>query len=363
MFEKYKDYGLEDFVQDDDFIQWVTIPNAQKDFFWSDFVRSYPLQSDTVKKARQVVLTMHDSTVRPHPLAMENDIWNAINTSIEKQPVKRVHPARAWLWKGAAAAVVTVISIIAWNEVVKNKTRDPAQVFAINEKSGEMQKEVYNDSHEILAVTLPDSSMVKLSPDAQLKFPLEFAGKFREVSISGEAFFDIRHNSEMPFMVYAGEIVTKVLGTSFTVNTNGENVTVSVKTGKVSVFKKRDSHLADPEISGLILKPNQKVAYSKDTEVLIKSLVAAPEPILAKEKRIDFNFVNAPVSNVFGAIEEAYGVEIIYDKEVLKDCRLFSSLANEDLFKKLEIICEAIDANYKIVDAQILIEGKKCKQP
>ncbi len=361
MFDKYKDYRLEDFVNDDDFIRWVNIPDEPKDLFWTEFLMSYPEQSGTLQKARQVVCAMRDSTFVPHTLEMEDEIWESIKTSTEAQPVNQLsRPATAWLWRSVAAAVILAVFFAGWIKLGKETFPPPGPYFSLDEKSGDACKSVHNKGRETLSVTLPDSSIVRLSPNARLKFPLEFTGKQRQVAVSGEAFFDVRHYSNFPFVVYAGEVVTKVLGTSFVVNANSANVTVSVKTGQVSVYTIKDAQFTNPEARGLILKPNQQAAYNKASEVLAKSLVNAPEPILAKENRADFNFVNAPVSRVFDAIEATYGIEIVYDKETLEACRLYSSLGNEDLFEKLEIICEAIDASYKVIDARIIIQGKKC---
>ena len=73
-----------------------------------------------------------------------------------------------------------------------------------------------------------------------------------------------------------------------------------------------------------------------------------------------FSFSNAPVSDIFEALKKAYGVNIVYDKDMLAACRLTTSLSNETLFERLDVICEAIEAEYKVVDAEVIISGTKC---
>ena len=72
---------------------------------------------------------------------------------------------------------------------------------------------------EAKTIQLPDGSVVMLSASAQLSYTKEFGkDSTREVWLSGgEAFFKVAKNPEKPFLVYCGEVVTKVLGTSFNI--------------------------------------------------------------------------------------------------------------------------------------------------
>src|SRR5690606_9914983 len=84
-------------------------------------------------------------------------------------------------------------------------------------------------------VELPDGSVVWLNKGAKLSYLKGFKNFYdREVNLSGEAFFDVKPNAEKPFIIETANTATRVLGTSFNVKTNGENVAVSVFSGKVS---------------------------------------------------------------------------------------------------------------------------------
>jgi hypothetical protein len=71
----------------------------------------------------------------------------------------------------------------------------------------------------------------------------------------------------------------------------------------------------------------------------------------------DFNNV---IAEVFKTLEKAYGINIVYDAEVMKNCYLTASLDDEPLFEKLNLICKTIDAKYEQVDAQIVIYSNGC---
>ena len=94
-----------------------------------------------------------------------------------------------------------------------------------------------NNSNMPQIITLSDGSSVLLQPNSKLSYPKIFIGNQRKVYLSGEAFFEISKNPKKPFFVYANEIVTKVVGTSFRIRaySNQPNVEVLVRTGKVKV--------------------------------------------------------------------------------------------------------------------------------
>ncbi len=90
----------------------------------------------------------------------------------------------------------------------------------------------------MISMVLPDGSSVELAAGSRISYPNDFgSGNSRDIYLSGEAFFKIARNSGQPFRVFANEIVTKVLGTSFSVRSYEKDTTISVtvRTGKVSV--------------------------------------------------------------------------------------------------------------------------------
>jgi ferric-dicitrate binding protein FerR (iron transport regulator) len=209
---------------------------------------------------------------------------------------------------------------------------------------------------------MPDGSKAVLKPNSRLSYNESFAGPVREVYLSGEAFFDVRKNPRKPFLVYANGLIIKVLGTSFEVKAyeKDKQVTVMVKTGRVSVFAHQAMKNQDPETKGLVLTSNQKAIFGKEDEHLSRTLVERPTLLLSSRELEQFSFNNAPIDQIFTALEKAYGVDIVFDEEVMTNCFLTTSLTNETLFEKLDIICEGLESTYKVVDAQVIISSKGC---
>jgi hypothetical protein len=90
---------------------------------------------------------------------------------------------------------------------------------------------------KVLNYTLPDGTKVSLNRGSKISYPSTFEGQTREITLQGEAFFDVAHDAQHPFIIHAQGADIKVLGTSFNVNAYSKQVKVWVKTGKVQVKK------------------------------------------------------------------------------------------------------------------------------
>ena len=113
--------------------------------------------------------------------------------------------------------------------------------FGFRNKVTEVYSEIISAEKQVISeYILPDGSVVALNSNSKLVFPSNFKGNTREVTIYGEAFFDVKPDASKPFIINAGNAQVKVLGTSFNVKAYPENETVEVvvATGKVQVSGK-----------------------------------------------------------------------------------------------------------------------------
>jgi transmembrane sensor len=263
-------------------------------------------------------------------------------------------------WAIAASIFLAIFAGIWWQQELNSQKNE---VYSVSKSKSQKQlDEIINSSSTDLPITLPDGSKAILKPNSYLSYNVSFNGALREIYLAGEAFFIVKKNPKKPFVVYANGLVTKVLGTSFSIKAfeADKEVTVDVKTGKVSVYAQNTSKNQDPETKGIVLVPNQKVVFDKSDEHLTRSLIEKPVILLSSQEVAKFLFKNASIENIFNALEKAYGVKIVFDKDVMINCRVTTSLTNENLFEKLDIICAAIEASYKIVDAQVIIVSNGC---
>lgn len=285
-------------------------------------------------------------------------LWSAISPG--PSPVK----TRFW---GLARAAVISIPILACAAFYFNR-QSLARLVTANQEASPLprtEKKFLNETGSAQAITLPDGSEVVLQPSTEVYVSEDFDRTTREVRLIGEAFFKVKRNPRKPFVVFSNEVVTRVLGTSFNVRAyeNDGEITVAVKTGKVSVYaaKNQEPGIDRSSAEEVILTPNQKMVYHRKKEKVLKRLVEKPEIILPNSNLFALHFENTEISSIFSVLEENYGIEIRYDKKALTNCRLTTSMSDEGLYERIEVICKAIGASYTIADdAVITIESDGC---
>ncbi len=291
---------------------------------------------------------------------MREKIWQKIHLNTQHS-VKILPMQQRLIWRYMVAASLALG--ISFGLYFFIKVQNKPQI-SIKTQSGILNQR--NTSDKIISLTFEDGSRIDLSPNAELSYPKHFGADKREVTLKGEAFFQIAKDPLKPFFVYANQTITKVLGTSFTIQAldNEKTVTVLVKTGKVSVYtaapRANKHNNNDPETQGVVVTPNQKAIFDLKREDIQKAVVEKPVLLIPALKIEDFIFTDAPVSTIFEAMEKAYGIDIMYDEELLKNCTVTTSLTDVAMFEKLKIICSAIGATYKEIDAQIVITAKGC---
>lgn len=241
-----------------------------------------------------------------------NSAWKNVLTQISPSKVKSIQhknrrkEAMAQFYKYAAVIVVALLlGSIGYFIGFRNHT--PA-----------VYSEVISVENQVLnEYVLPDGSVVTLNGNSKLLFPKKFKGNIREVTIIGEAFFDVFPNPDLPFVINAGNAQVKVLGTSFNVSAypGNETIEVIVETGKVQVISKNadllDTH---PEI---FLIPGEKGTLFTENNLLEKTINHNPNFLAWKTHDLVFNKV--PLLEVIQSLEKAYHIDIEITEPALND--------------------------------------------
>ncbi|WP_439697431.1 FecR family protein [Mucilaginibacter sp. AW1-7] len=147
------------------------------------------------------------------------------------------------------------------------------------------------------AVVLPDGSKVWLNAASSLKYPTKFTTE-RLVELTGEAYFEVVHNSKMPFKVRTNNQITEDIGTAFNINSYGDepNITTTLVEGAITVNKK-------------LLKPGQAAIMAKNGTIRIEK--SDVEKSLAWKNGL-FNFENMPLPEAMRQLSRWYDVEVEY---------------------------------------------------
>ncbi len=279
-----------------------------------------------------------------------------IENHIRKRKQRHIRP---WHTVGIAASLLFAIVsyfFLSNRFAPKNWTSPEKEIQSVS------WNQIENNSGIIQRILLCDSSVVLLEPKSQLRYPTLFPSSERAVYLEGQAFFEVSHDAQRPFFVYANEVTTKVLGTSFMIKAlpGDQEITVAVRTGRVSVFTKNES--ANTRQQGnIILTPNQQIVYDRAEEKISRMIVDSPLPLVSDEEIKHIKFEAASVSEIFKAIEWVYGIDLVFDEEKFSACELSTTITEDGLYKKLDIICQAVGSEYKLEGNQILIVGTGCK--
>jgi hypothetical protein len=104
------------------------------------------------------------------------------------------------------------------------------------------------------------------------------------------------------------------------------------------------------------------VSYSKQDASFIKTLVNEPRLIhLEKEIANRFYFQDDAISKVFTVLQEAYGVEIVFDEELLSACTLNANLEGFSLYEQLNFIAKALNGTYEVLDGRVVFSARGCR--
>ncbi|EOR94321.1 putative anti-sigma factor [Arcticibacter svalbardensis MN12-7] len=248
------------------------------------------------------------------------------------------------------AASVILVSSITLSVYYFNK-----QQWSINSKS--LLVEQSAPRGKVIQVVLMDGTTVMLNSGSKLSYPKVFKHDVRHVSLEGEAYFKVAHDTKRPFIIQTDKINTQVLGTSFNISAYPENedILVTVLTGKVGVYQ-QDESLKDQTC---FITRNQQVVYKKDKGILSKTehTVDASALIAWVNGRMIYN--NRLLAEVILDIERHYDVHVLMTDK-LKSCRITVDFEGDSLEKILKVLTKLVDGKLQYRNGVYQLSGKGC---
>ncbi|MDQ6477460.1 FecR domain-containing protein [Dyadobacter sp. LHD-138] len=369
--DQLPDELFQDLLNNPAFIAWVLEENPELDQYWKNWAARDCSRKEALQQARFTLLSSNNETHRitdehiaykiSQSLEIAKRRENILNKNNHSQNLNALRAG--WM---AAASVIVLMAI----GLVFYKYDNSKSLFTENQRQFSQNNEiveVLNSSEEARYVQLPDGSSVVLQKNSRISYTRQFGPNNRVVILSGEAFFEVTKDAGRPFFVYANELVTKVLGTSFSIKADesGGNVLVAVKTGKVSVFSNSDKHADDyknsSKLSALLLTPNQQASFERSKLLLTRTLAKGSALLKIPIENQSFIYQETPISEVFASLEKAYGIDITFNEQVMAHCSITATLGDEPLENKLKWICTILEATYEVSDNKITITGKACQ--
>jgi len=256
----------------------------------------------------------------------EAEAWEKLSKKIAD---KKNNQKTYWLRVAASVAILMSISIV---------------IFLINKNPQQIQ---VASSDEVMSIAFPDGSKGILNENSSFSFPEEF-GDQRSVSFTGEAYFDIIKSTE-PFVIEAGGVDVKVLGTAFNLVTSDEEVRLYVDRGLVAFSK-----------NGLETKvpAGTEAIFDKNTnKVLVKEI---PSSNIMSWRNGSFKFENTPLIDALDDLSSYYNVNFKLSNEDLKTCRISASIDDKPLNDVLSLIESILNVKSKVKGSTVKISGKGC---
>ncbi|AYB31000.1 FecR family protein [Chryseolinea soli] len=275
---------------------------------------------------------------------LKDKLLHKIKPSADTPPVDQENstlaPAGNWKWLKIAASLLIVSSVgfLAWR---------------LGSNSNDLR--TYTSDGTTTKVSLPDGSLVWLKGKSSLESPSAFAGNTRNVTLHGEALFEVAKDPRHPFIIQSGHVTTTVLGTSFNLKSSPTRVELTVLTGKVSF-----TSVNDPQ--GKVVLPNEKAIYDEATSSISKETLAVEE----KKATIDGTeyemiFDDVSLETAVHRIEEKFDVTVSFSNEGLRACKIRANFSDQSLENTLDMIGQALGVRYTISGNTVQLTGEGCR--
>lgn len=250
--------------------------------------------------------------------------------------------ARSWWMAAAAVVVLTVSGWLVWHYTAK---MNPVELHLSATGPATFKGKQF--------VRLPDGSMVILNDASELSYTAAFGKTAREVTLTGEGYFDVQHDPERPFRVLTSGVTTTVLGTAFNVKAypGQEEVLVTVVRGTVQV--------GDSERTYGTLTPDQQIAVNTTSYAFVKTELKAESAVAWKKSFLILDDVS--MAEAAEVLEGRYDIAISFTNQEFKDCRFTATfIEGESLEQILEVVTGALNATYTMDKKSITLTGKGC---
>ncbi len=182
---------------------------------------------------------------------------------------------------------------------------------------------------------LPDGTKVWLSNNSKIKYPAKFQGDTRELNLEGEAYFEVSHNKEKPFIVNIGKNRIKVLGTRFSVTAypDGNKIRADLVEGKIQFDIAKNSG----GFCSYMVKPSSSLVLDQTSGKLYENKI--PDGFYDYWLNGIYEFRNESLEDLALRIDRIYNTQIIFEDEELKSKRFSGTISiNDNIFTFIEAV-------------------------
>ncbi len=261
--------------------------------------------------------------------------WSKVSArTVAVPPAKRSIVFPAWGKYAIAAAALLLLGIFLFKPYAGGERLEMVIADAGNKE-----------------VVLPDQSHVTLRKGSKLRYPKAFASATRNVTLEGEAFFEVTRNEQQPFVIDAQSVSVKVLGTSFNVKCDASSAKVTVATGKVQMAMLRNPS----EYIVLTRGEYGTLADSKLTE-----RISTDDNYMFWKTGV-LQYENKPLRAIADELSYYYQTTLVFDSSGSQDVTrqlINISFKNQPINKVLDELCLVAQCKWQQKDNQYIISAK-----
>jgi transmembrane sensor len=278
---------------------------------------------------------------RFYHLANEEESWKSLYSQLDKKKQEKIKlkviqgrffqkPEMFRNLIAIAAAFIGVIGFGIWFVLPKNNPD-------IIETGMNVQKKI----------TLTDGSVITLQPLTKIEIPPHYNKSGRTIIMdTGEAYFEVVHNPEKPFVVDLGATFIQDIGTSFTILKEEKKINVAVSRGKVAFVKQATKETRE-------LSAGKGITFDLQNESF--GMIKTVESSLTSEELL--NFDNTSLSEVIVSIQKVYGKKVILNDSIANK-KLTAQLNGMSFEGAIKVICTSLGLEYAINDSIYILKSK-----
>lgn len=330
-FVDYREFSVEQFIEDSFFQEWVLMPDIDSDQFWFNWLSQNPDKSEVLSEAKNLLQELRIPEYSLSNKEIEGGMEN-IRKKIRTEKRLTLFPEKKRsFWKqllvgGISAGVVLgIFWNLDWEDKVELKT-----AFG-----------------ETLPFTLPDGSKVVLNANSKLTFSENWEEEdLREIWLEGEAFFDVVHlESHQPFLVYTSNgVEVEVLGTSFSVYDRNKKSQIVLEEGNVSLSLAN----SDQPREKILMEPGDLVAIEDDKvekrKVKAENYASWTENLLILDQ--------TSLAEIIRIAKENFGLEIEVDSNVSLSQTASGSMLLEDSDQFMELTSKIFNISIEMKESK-----------
>ncbi|MEQ9217182.1 MAG: FecR domain-containing protein [Cyclobacteriaceae bacterium] len=298
----YQNYKVEDFINDETFVRWVWDMHFDSPNNWDKYLDKFPEKREEMQLAIHLILNVKPKIEDPELMSDAKAIWSSLEYKVTSKKIQSHYTSSfqrvaysPWMKIAATFLLVAGLAFFFYTNLDLSKSQTSlAESWMVK----------FNPKGRKSTIMLSDRTKVDLNAQSKIEYIDGFSPNKREITLTGEAFFDVQRDENRPFIINVNGITVKVLGTSFNIKGYpGDNyIQVAVVSGNVEVYDISNNNYVN-------LVKDEVADYSYASGSFNKSQITDQEMIFGwRAHKLVFN--DQDLYSIAEELSRWYGIEV-----------------------------------------------------